>query len=90
MSRSTEILGTALVYGADDIWYQNIFVGGEEKNKVYGTVQYSGCPASLEEYIEKVCAMGNGDVELYEQIQQPAYISGNAYFKGLSQVTGNE
>lgn len=82
LPHSTEILGTALVYGADDRWYQNIFVGGNEENRAYGTALYNGAPVSLEEYIEKVRSLGNGDVEQFEQVKQPACINGNVYLNG--------
>lgn len=82
LPHSTEILGTALVYGADDRWYQNVFVGGNEENRAYGTALYNGAPVSLEEYIEKVKSLGNGDVEQFEQVKQPACINGNVYLNG--------
>lgn len=80
LPHSTEVLGTALVYGNDDRWYQNIFIGGELERK-YGTGDYSGAPVSHEEYIDRVRAHGNGDVEYYQREMQPAYIDGNVYFK---------
>lgn len=82
LPHSTQILGTTPVYGYDDRWYQNIFIGGEEENRSYGTADYDDAPASLEEYIKAVKAYGHGDVELFEKVKQPAYINGNAYFNG--------
>lgn len=82
LPHSTEIKGCALVYGNDDRWYQNVFVGGNEKDKKYGTADYNGAPTSLEEYISRVLARGEGDVELYEQEKQPAYINMNVYLNG--------
>lgn len=79
---STQILGTALVYGSDDRWYQNIFIGGMEEGRHYGTESYNGAPISMEEYIEKVKSLGYGDVEQFERIRQPAYIERNVYLKG--------
>lgn len=81
-AHSTEVLGTTLVYGGDDRWYQNLFIGGEEENQLYGTADYNGAPISLNEYISLEQSLGNGDVEQYEQIKQPAYINGNAYLAG--------
>ena len=43
---------------------------------------YRRCPATLEEYTEKVAALGNGDLDLFMQVKQPAYINGNAYLNG--------
>ena len=82
---TTQAAGTALVYSGDDRLYQNIFVGGAPaytEQSVSGTAGYNGCTVSLEEYIEKALALGNGDVEMFEKVSQPAYIGGNAYFKG--------
>lgn len=79
---STIVAGVAPVYGGDDRWFQNIFVGGTEENRYYGTVEYNGSPVSLEEYIEAVQSLGYGDVEQYERVKQPAYIDGNVYLQG--------
>ena len=84
LPHSTEVAGTALVYGSDDRFYQNIFVGGKEENRVYGTNEYNGASVSMDEYIEQFLALGNRDVEQYEQIKQPAYIDGNVYLKGAA------
>ena len=82
LPHSTEVLGTALVYGFDDRWYQNIFVGGDEENRKYGTALYNGAPCDSEEYVERVRSLGNGDVEQFELVRQSAYINGNVYLKG--------
>lgn len=79
---STEILGTALVYGGDDRWYQNIFAGGAEEGRQYGTALYDGAPSSMQEYRDRILSHPYGDVEVYEAVRQPVYIDGNAYFKG--------
>ena len=84
-AHTTAIAGSAAVYSGDDRLYQNIFLGGAPqnvKNTCYGTEGYCGCPASLEEYTEKVAALGNGDLDLFMQVKQPAYINGNAYLNG--------
>ncbi|MCM1048566.1 MAG: right-handed parallel beta-helix repeat-containing protein [Clostridiales bacterium] len=82
LPHSTEVLGTVLVYGFDDRWYQNIFAGGKEADRAYGTALYNGAPISLEEYIERVRTLGNGDVEQFARVKQPAYINGNVYLNG--------
>lgn len=84
-AHTTQVAGTALVYSADDRLYQNIFIGGTKtytEQSQNGTADYNDCPTSLEEYIECVTKLGNGDVEQFEQVSQPAYINGNAYLKG--------
>ena len=82
LPHSTEVLGTVPVYGFDDRWYQNIFVGGEEEDRAYGTALYNDAPVSMEEYKERVRALGNGDVEQFARVKQPAYINGNVYLNG--------
>ena len=77
---STQIAGSSLVYGNDDRWYQNVFVGGKESDKNYGTADYDGAPTSLEEYVSRVKKLGHGDVQLFATIPQPVYINGNVYF----------
>ena len=82
---TTDVAGCTLVYGGDDRFYQNIFVGGGKilaEDSAYGTVDYDGSPVSLEEYIQRFLALGNGDVEQYEMVRQPAYIDGNVYLAG--------
>ena len=82
LPHSTEVLGTVPVYGFDDRWYQNIFVGGKEEGRSYGTAHYNGAPTSMEEYVERFLALGRGDVEQYALVKQPAYINGNVYLAG--------
>lgn len=83
---TTEVAGTAVVYSGDDRICQNIFLGGDEdacnEEISYGTERYTGHPASMEEYIEKVTSFGNGDMEQFMQVKQPVYINGNAYLNG--------
>lgn len=78
---STEVTGFAMVYGADDRLYQNLFIGGKADAAV-GTMGYNGCTTSMEEYMREVDALLPGDLEIFEKVEQPAYISGNAYFSG--------
>lgn len=90
LPHSTQVLGTALIYGGDDRWMQNIFVGGREEGRCYGTSSYNGSPVSQEEYMERVRVLGDGDVELFEQVCQPAMIRGNAYLNGASRFDREE
>lgn len=88
LPHSTELLGTAVVYGGDDRWMNNIFVGGRLENMYYGTALYNGSPSSMEEYIELVRGMGWGDVEQYAANRQPVYIEGNVYMSGAKGFDG--
>ncbi|GHV18622.1 hypothetical protein FACS189425_07740 [Clostridia bacterium] len=77
---STDITGYAMVYGADDRLYQNIFIG-----EIAGTAVYDGCTVSLAEYMELVDAANRrepGDLNLFEAVEQPAYVNENTYLNG--------
>lgn len=87
MAHSTVPLGTAFVYGGDDRWYQNIFIGGQTtytEQSIAGTCGYDGHPASMEEYCELLAAEGNGDHEAFDHVKQPVYIHRNCYLNGAS------
>jgi hypothetical protein len=75
------VAGSAVVYGGDDRYYNNLFVGVEGVENC-GTAVYNPNTASYEEYIEKVVSQGAGDLNLFKNVEQPVYISGNAYFNG--------
>lgn len=92
---STEVAGFAPVYGGDDRFYNNIFIGDDSikvagfedsnpfeiKNEYVGTAHYNGYTTSLEEYIETVDQEG-GDHRTFHKVEQPVYINRNAYFNG--------
>jgi alpha-N-arabinofuranosidase len=78
---TTQVAGTAVVYGGDDRFYNNIFVGGEGIEDC-GTDGYNPNTASYEEYVEQVLSHGVGDLEVFQKTEQPAYIDTNAYLNG--------
>jgi alpha-L-arabinofuranosidase len=92
---STEVAGFAPVYGGDDRFLNNIFIGDESvktagllteipteiTNDFVGTVHYKGYTTSLEEYIEIVNSE-EGDHRRFHQVEQPVYINRNAYYNG--------
>lgn len=80
LPHSTEVAGFAFVYGGDDRFYNNIFIGKEGLENV-GTSHYNNCTTSLEEYIEKVNEVP-GDLGEFERVEQPVYINKNVYFNG--------
>ena len=47
-----------------------------------GTAGYNPNTASFAEYVEQVLSQGGGDLEVFKKIEQPVYISTNAYFNG--------
>lgn len=91
LNHSTEIMGTAVVYGGDDRFYQNIFIGKsdeslwdkrEDHHWKFGTSAYNGYAISMEEYISRVMENGKGDIERYYNVMQPVYINRNCYLAG--------
>ncbi|HHU50341.1 MAG TPA: hypothetical protein GXZ36_00730 [Firmicutes bacterium] len=80
LPHSTKIAGFSIVFGGDDRFYNNIFVGRGAWGGV-GTAQYNGHTTSLEEYLEKV-HQTPGDVEIFYYVNQPVYINNNLYLNG--------
>ena len=84
---STAIMASSFVYGGDDRFYQNIFVGGAdtygETNRVSnGTADFNRPPASYEEHIQHIEAAFPGDANLYTKVKQAVYIDRNVYLQG--------
>lgn len=84
LPHSTVPAGYACVYGGDDRFLNNVFVGGPVPGKALrrGTAYADGAPHDESEYIARVRARGIGDLELFEQVPQPMRIDGNAYLRG--------
>lgn len=88
---STDFMGTVAVYGGDDRYYNNIFVGNTNgADKQYGTEHYNGYPISMEEYIDRVTENGKGDIEAFINVRQPAYINNNVYLNGAKNFDREE
>lgn len=81
VAHSTDIKGFSPVYGGDDRWYNNIFIGDSEIEGV-GTALYKGYTTSLEEFIYDVHHQPGSDHEAFNVVEQPVYISENAYLNG--------
>jgi hypothetical protein len=82
LPHSTIPMGTTFVYGGDDRWYQNIFVGGAKRyteQSVDPTAYYDAHPSSYEEYQEWIYNKGNGDLEVIQEVPDAVYINANAY-----------
>ncbi len=80
LPHSTKVAGFAFVYGGDDRFYNNLFIGKDGLEGV-GTSHYKNYTTSLEEYIENVHKK-HGDLEAFELVEQPVYINNNAYLNG--------
>lgn len=80
---STQIAGFAPVYGGDDRYIGNIFVGNREsEDELYGTAIFNSHTRSLEEYIEKVQLNMPGDLGSFLHVEEPVYIKDNFYVYG--------
>lgn len=78
---STDVKGISVVYGGDDRWFNNIFIGDEKLEDV-GTSHYNGYTTSLEEFIDTVQRRSGSDHEAFNVVEQPVYINKNAYLNG--------
>lgn len=92
-AHSTQVAGYAVVYGGDDRYIGNVFLGGDlakayaptagSKWSVgYGTASYDGHPATFEEYLTRVANQPAGDLERFIGVKQPAYLRDNVYAPG--------
>ncbi len=95
---STEVAGYASIYGGDDRWIGNVFVGnGGDATEVgdaygdeawastlitHGTGVYDGHPASLEEYLDAVNAALPGDVNIFFELKNPVFLRDNVSLDG--------
>lgn len=80
---STLVAGFAPVYGGDDRFYNNIFIGKQDISNI-GTDIYNAYTTSLEEYKLSV-SQEEGDHEAFHKIKQPVYIEDNAYLNQANQ-----
>lgn len=80
LPHSTKIKGYAVVYGGDDRYYNNIFVG--RAGRTVGTAPYNGHTTSLQEYIRTVQAKAPNDLEGFIDEKDPVFIDHNCYLSG--------
>src|SRR5579875_65047 len=100
LPHSTQVRGYAVIYGGDDRYIGNIFLGGSSKAYVppfegksqpaYGTAGYDGHPPSLEEYLARVSEQPPGDLQRFLAVKQPVYLRGNAYAPGVSHFANEQ
>jgi Glycoside hydrolase 120, insertion domain/Right handed beta helix region/Protein of unknown function (DUF1565) len=92
---STQVAGYAVIYGGDDRYVGNVFIGGDaaeayaraaegQARAAYGTGGYAGHPASFEEYLARVDERPAGDHHRFLGVKQPVYIRENVYAAGAS------
>ena len=98
---STQVAGYAVIYGGDDRWIGNVFLGGDiaraygydtaqgmHPGAGYGTAAYDGSPTSLEDYIDRVANLPEGDYSRIPAVKEPAYLRDNVYAPGASAFAG--
>ena len=96
---STQVAGYAVIYGGDDRWIGNVFLGGDVAAAYgptafgtapagYGTAAYDGHPATFEEYLARVAAAPGGDHRRFPGVKQPAYLRDNVYGPGARAFAG--
>jgi hypothetical protein len=87
------VAGYAVIYGGDDRYLGNVFLGGDAAAAYgpaafgsapagYGTAGYDGHPATLEEYLARVAVQPGGDHRRFPGVRQPAYLRDNVYAPG--------
>jgi hypothetical protein len=94
---STQIAGYAVIYGGDDRWIGNIFLGGDIARAYgydttqgthpaagYGTAAYDGSPTSLKDYIYRIANLPEGSYSRIPGVKEPAYLRDNVYGPGAS------
>jgi hypothetical protein len=87
------VAGYAVIYGGDDRYIGNIFLGGDvaaaygptasgKAPAGYGTVGYDGHPTTFDEYLARVASRPRGDHRRFPGVKQPAYLRDNVYAPG--------
>lgn len=98
---STQVAGYAVIYGGDDRYVGNVFLGGEISRAYrsvdrirgwvgYGTSGYNAHPAGLEEYVERVSMQPGNDLQKFINVKQPVYIRNNVYAPGAEPFVGED
>ncbi|GHJ12968.1 right-handed parallel beta-helix repeat-containing protein [Micromonospora sp. AKA38] len=96
---STQVAGYAVIYGGDDRYVGNLFLGGDpgaaygagaegEGPPLAGTAGYDGHPASFEEYLARLADQPPSDQQKYLDVKQPVYARANAYTAGARPFEG--
>ncbi len=90
---STQVAGYAVVYGGDDRFIGNVFLGGDmakayarmaegKQPAGYGTAGYDGHPATFDEYLARIAEQPPGDLQRFLGVKQPVYVRDNVYGPG--------
>ena len=90
---STQVAGYAVIYGADDRYVGNVFLGGDAERAYapgsrfhgttgYGTAAYQGHPTTFAEYLRLIDEQPAGDHQRFPGVKQPVYSRDNVYAGG--------
>jgi hypothetical protein len=90
---STQVAGYAVIYGADDRYVGNVFLGGDvdaayapgsrfHGTAGHGTAVYEGHPTTFAEYLDRIDAQPAGDHQRFPGVKQPLYSRSNVYAGG--------
>ncbi|HST65583.1 MAG TPA: right-handed parallel beta-helix repeat-containing protein, partial [Mycobacteriales bacterium] len=96
---STQVAGYAVIYGADDRYVGNLFLGGDlarayapgadhEGAVGYGLEAYQGHPTTFTDYLARVAAQPAGDHQRFPGVPQPVYARGNVHAGGARPSDG--
>jgi hypothetical protein len=90
---STQVAGYAVIYGADDRYVGNVFLGGDldrayapgsalHRTAGFGLGVYEGHPTTFADYLSRIEAQPMGDHQRFPGVKQPVYASNNVHVGG--------
>ncbi|GIM88364.1 right-handed parallel beta-helix repeat-containing protein [Paractinoplanes toevensis] len=98
---STQVAGYAVIWGGDDRYLGNIFLGGDVDQAYghgsnytgepahHGLAGYNGSPASFADYLARVNSQ-EGDHQRFLNVQQAVYTRGNVFAGGAEPFDGEQ
>ena len=98
---STQVAGYAVIYGADDRYIGNVFVGGDVDRAYapgsrfhdtagHGTAVYEGHPTTFAEYLDRIAEQPPGDHDRFPRVKQAVYLRDNVYAGGARASDGEQ
>ena len=96
---STQVAGYAVIYGGDDRFVGNLFLGGDldrayapaspfRSTAGHGLGVYAGHPTTLAEYLALIDAQPMGDHQRFPGVKQPVYARDNVHAAGAHPSDG--
>jgi len=98
---STQVAGYAVIYGADDRFVGNVFLGGDvdrayapgsrfHSTAKHGTAMYEGHPTTFVEYLRRIDEQPQGDHQRFPGVRQAIYSRSNVYAGGARPSDADE